>query len=138
MTGFFKTNQREKSCGFIAISTVVIILAVIIALTLVMSYAAINEAQSGLALYLGEESFTFVEGCVEDVMLKIRNDGTYSGTSITRPEGTCQIIYNAGTSRPTNWDITVTTTATDYHRTLNVIFTRDDITGLTVSNWVEI
>jgi len=132
--------KENNSKGFIAISSVVIILAVILGLTLVMSYNAIGEAQSGLAVYQGEQNFHGAEGCVEDVMLKIRSNSTYNSTSFTRPEGSCTIFYNAGGGGPINWDLTVTfqsVVSTAMTRRINVLFTRGT-SGITLTSWNEI
>lgn len=126
-----------NSKGYIAISSVVIILAVILGLTITMSYSAIGEAQSGLALFQGEENLQQVEGCVEDVMLKIRSNPV-TVASFTRPEGICNISYTS--SGPVNWDISVTftpTVATSIVRTIRVVFVRNS-TGISLTSWNEI
>ena len=126
-----------NSKGYIAISSVVIILAVILSLTITMSYSAIGEAQSGLALFQGEENLQQVEGCVEDAMLKIRSNPV-TVASVTRPQGTCTINYTL--SGPTNWDMTVTfqsTVSTNIRRSIKVVFVRN-ATGITLTSWNEI
>lgn len=132
----FKFKILEE--GYIAISSVVIILAVILSLTITMSYSAIGEAQSGLALFQGEENLHQVEGCVEDLMLKIRSSASYNGTTITRPEGICTIVYTS--SGPANWDVTVTfqsTTSTNIGRSIRAVFTRS-ATQITLISWNEV
>ena len=132
--GMTRTFQK----GYIALITVLIIMSVVLTSTLTATLLSINEAQSGFALFKGEDTLTFVEGCVEDAMLKIRANASYSGASITRPEGTCNIIYNAGGGGPTNWDITVSTTATAYKRSIEVVFTRPTTGSITITSWKEI
>lgn len=124
-----------KNTGFVAISIVLILIAVIVAIGSTTTLLSIGEAQSGLVLFKGEDNLDFVEGCVEDLMLKIRSNSSYNGTTITRPEGTCSIAYNL--SGPTNWDITVTSSTTGYQRKIQVIFTRNP-TGITLTSWKEI
>ena len=134
-----------NSKGFIAISTVVIILAVILALTITMSYAAIGEAQSGLALFQGEENLGQAEGCVEDALLKARSSPTFGdpvGTpvNITRPlpEPACVVTVVSKTGSGTvTWDMNVTVDTTIHKRTINVDFTRAP-TGITLTSWNEI
>lgn len=126
-----------NSKGYIAISSVVIILAVILALTITMSYSAIGEAQSGLAVHLGEENLYGAEGCAEDVLLKIRSSAT-AVTSVSRPEGSCSVTY--ALSGPTDWDMTVTfqsTTDANIRRSIRVVFVRG-ATALTLTSWNEI
>jgi|SRR3989344_3185677 len=121
--------------GFIAVSTVLILVSVIVAIGTTVTLLSIDEARSGLILFQGEDNLDFVEGCIEDVMLKIRSDSTYSGTSISRPEGNCSITYTSG--GPANWDITVTSSSTSVQRKIQAIFTRNP-TGITLTSWKEI
>lgn len=120
--------------GFVAITTVLILVSVIVAIGTTVTLLSIDEGRSGLVLFQGEDNLDFVEGCVEDVMLKIRSDSSYSGASITRPEGTCSITYTA--TNP-NWDITVTSSTTSVQRKIQVKFTRNP-TGITLTSWKEI
>lgn len=126
-----------KSSGYVALSIVLVMLAVIIVLTLTMTYSAIGEAQSGLALFQGEENLYGAEGCAEDAMLKIRSNPAQVN-SITRPEGTCTITY--ALNGPTNWDMTVTfqsSVDTNIQRKIRVVFVRNP-TGITLTSWDEI
>ncbi|OGE17572.1 hypothetical protein A3F00_05425 [Candidatus Daviesbacteria bacterium RIFCSPHIGHO2_12_FULL_37_11] len=120
--------------GFIAISTVLILVSVVVAIGTTVTLLSIDEARSGLILFQGEDNLDFVEGCVDDVMLKIRSNPTFSGTSITRPEGTCSISY---TATDPNWDITVTSLSVSVQRKIQVKFTRNPA-GITLTSWKEI
>lgn len=124
--------------GFVAITTVLILSVVVVAIAATVTLLSIGEAQSSLSLFKGEDNLSFVEGCVEDVMLKVRADSSYSGGSITRPEGTCLITYNPETIRPSNWDITVSPSVSSvYQRNIRVIFTRN-FPAITLTSWKEI
>ncbi|KKR81112.1 MAG: hypothetical protein UU73_C0003G0014 [Candidatus Daviesbacteria bacterium GW2011_GWA1_41_61] len=125
--------------GFAALSTVLILASVVVSIALTVSLLSIGEAQSGLALFKGEDNLSLVEGCVEDVMLKVRADQNYNanGATITRPEGTCLISVNSGLGGPVNWDLTVTSQSLDYQRQVRIIFTRNP-TGITLNSWKEI
>lgn len=121
--------------GFVATTTVLIISAVIVAVVTTVVLLSVGEGQAALALLKGEENLANVEGCVEDVLQKIHDSGTYSGTSIGRPDGTsCNISYTLG--GPTDWDITVTFSGTEYRRRIRVVFTRG--ASISVSRWEEI
>ena len=129
--------HNSSHSGFIALTSVLVISAVVVVAAVGITYLSIGEAQSGLALFKGEDNLNFVEGCVEDVMLKIRSNSAYSGTTITRPEGTCTITYNVGGSGPTNWDLTVSSSTTKYQRKIQVVFVRNS-TGISLTSWKEI
>lgn len=121
--------------GYIATLTVLIVMAVVMATATTVTYLSIGEAQSGFALFKGEDTLAFVEGCVEDGLLKSRADASYSGGPIERPEeGSCSIVISKA-SIP--WTMTVTTSITTYKRTIEVKYTRNP-TGIVLSSWKEI
>lgn len=121
--------------GFAAMSTVLIISAVAIAVVSTTVLLSIGAAQSSLALLLGEGNLQQAEGCVEDVLVNVRDNPGYNAATIARPEGTCNIVYNLG--GPTNWDVTVTMTQGDYSRKIRAVFVRN-INSITLNSWQEI
>lgn len=120
--------------GFVALSTILIVTVVMMSVVATVAYLAIGEGQTSLALELGDDNLHFVEGCVEDLLLDVRDNSAYSAASITRPEGTCNYTYNL--SGPTNWDVTVSTNSTEYQRKIRVVFTRG--ASITLTSWQEI
>src|SRR5690348_16902664 len=99
----------QKQKGFIAISMVILLVALVIAISTTVALLSIDEAESALTLTNGESTLDFVEGCTEDALLKARANASYSGGNITRPEGTCTVSVSKGGS---TWTLTVSTTAT--------------------------
>ena len=128
-------EMRASFRGFVAIYTVLIVLAVVTAVAITVGFLAIGESQGSFALTKGEQALFFVEGCTEDLLVKVRDSPAFSGTTITRPEGTCSISY--ALSGPISWDATVTTTAADYKRRVRVIFTRNS-SSITLISWREV
>jgi hypothetical protein len=123
----------KKEKGYIAVLTVLIISAVVLTAATTVSLLAIGEAQSSLSLFKGEDAITFVEGCMEDALLKARNNNAYTSGTITRPEGTCTItVSKAGST----WTVTATTINTQYARTVQAVVTRSSF--LTITSWKEI
>lgn len=120
--------------GYIATLTVLIIMAVVISTASTVAFLSIGEAQSGFALFKGEDTLSFVEGCTEDGLLKSRADSNYSGGNITRPEGTCSVSISKVV---TPWTMTVTTLDTKYKRTIEVKYTRNP-TGIILTSWKEV
>lgn len=126
--------QRNNNHGFIAITSIMLIAAVVLAISITVSLLAIGEGQASLALYQGETTLSFVEGCVEDGLNKARLSSSYNGGNITRPEGICTIsISKIGN----DWTMTTSTTETKYVRTIQTIFTRAT-TDITLSSWKEL
>ena len=123
--------------GFIAISSVLVLMVVILAVITTVVLLSVGEAQTSLSLLKGEDNLQLVEGCVEDYMLKIRSDPSFTATDITRPEGTCHVVINSANP---NWDITVTADnnpAGTSNRKIQVKFVRNS-TGITLTSWLEI
>ncbi|MDO8498665.1 MAG: fibronectin type III domain-containing protein [bacterium] len=119
--------------GFIALTTVLVVSVVVVAIAATSSLLSIGEAQSGLVLLKGEDNLHLVEGCMEDLLLKIRADQNFNQTTITLPEGSCNITYN---SRDPSWDVTVSSGEPAYQRQVRVTFTRPP-TGLALTSWQE-
>lgn len=128
--------------GFIALSTVLVIMSVIVAIVATVTLLSIGEGQSSLAIFKGEDNLDLLEGCVEDAMLKARSSATFGdpvGTpvTLTRPEGSCSVTVNSKTPGVT-WNMTVSNiSSSDYQRKIQVIFDRNP-TGITLTSWQEI
>ena len=118
--------------GYVAISIMLILTAVILGIIVTVAQLGIGEGQASLALSKGEDTLHFVEGCTEDALLKIRSNASYAGGTIARPEGTCSV--NVSTVGST-YTVTVTSTATQYKRTILVVAVRGATMSLT--SWKE-
>lgn len=136
-TGFISKRQTgfisKRQTGFIALTTVLIISAVALAITVTVVFLSIGQGQSAFSLTNGESSLSFVEGCMEDALLKIRASANYSSGTITRPEGTCTVTV----SKVGNvYTVTTTQTGLAYQRKVQVVVTRGS--SLILSSWKEI
>lgn len=119
--------------GFIALTSVLIISVVVLSITLTVVYLSIGQGQAGLALTKGEDQLNFVEGCLEDALLKVRANASYSGGSITRPEGTCIVtVSQVGNT----YTVTATSASVTYKRTVQAQATRGS--SLVLNLWKEI
>ena|SRR5579859_4518813 len=122
--------------GYIALSMVIIITAVVIAVATTVALLAVGEAESALTQENGENTWSFVDGCAEDALLKIHDNSSFVTSTFTRPEGTCSVTVVAGNP---NWDIKVTSSALIYNntqRTIEVKATKG--TTITITSWQEI
>jgi len=129
MTDFCK----KKNEGFVAIASVLLISAVVLAISISVSLLSIGEINSGYAKIQGESTLGFVEGCTEDALLKLSNDSSYLGGTIVRPEGTCSISVS---SLSGTYTLTVTGNSTNYNRTIEVSATRTS--KISILSWKEI
>lgn len=119
--------------GYIATSTVLVLMVVVITIVTTVSLLGIGEIQGSLALTKGETALFLVEGCMESALLNVKNNVNYSGGNITLPEGTCSITTSNNGSV---WTITATNTAADYVRTIQTVSTRSG-QGMTLTSWQE-
>lgn len=124
---------RNSHSGYVAIASVLVIGAVIIIISTTTTLTTISEGQISLATKKNEESLDFVEGCVEDALLRINEDNTLS-SSLTLPEGTCSVTINSQSGN--NWDITVSGTFETYSKAFRIVAVRD--TSVTITSWLEV
>lgn len=124
-----KTKQ-----GYIAVTLVLLVSVVVLAIAATSSLVGIGEGQASFALTLGDDTLGFVEGCAEDGLLKVRASSSYAGGTITRPEGSCTITIS-GSSNPRT--LRATTQNTKYKRTVDVQYNRT-ARGVTLVNWKEV
>jgi hypothetical protein len=126
-------SKTHYNSGFVALTTVLILSAVAIAIGITVSRLAIGEGQASLALTNGESALHFVEGCMEDALSKARTNVNYTSGTITRPEGTCNVtVSKVGTV----WTITTNQTGADYAKSVQVVATRT-VNGIAITSWQE-
>lgn len=118
--------------GYVAISMMLILSVVTLSVMVTVAQLGIGEGQASFALTKGEDTLQFVEGCLEDALLKLRASASYTGGSITRPEGTCTItVSNVGTV----YTVTATNTVSTYKRTVRAVVNRTS--SLAITSWQE-
>jgi hypothetical protein len=127
-----KTLKQKN--GFIALSSILIISLIVTTIATTLAYLSIGEGQAALAQTKGEEALFLAEGCAEDALIKAWASSSYSGGTVSRPEGSCTIVINKVGS---TWTITVTPTATQYQRKIEVIM-NEGATVNTVTSWKEV
>jgi len=123
-----------KTKGYIAITTVLLISAVTLMIAVTVTLVSINEGQSSLASSKGEERLSFVDGCMEDAILKIRNSASYAGGTTTTPDGNCSITVSKVGSVYT---VTASPADLTFMKKLQAVVTRGAST-VTITSWQEI
>ena len=123
----------KNNKGYIAITSILIILAVVLTIGTTVSLISINNIQASLTDQKGGEALAIVEGCAEDALLRLNNNNSIPVT-ITLPEGNCNItnISNVGN----DWTFTVSTTILNYSKSLQISATRTNT--VQVTSWMEI
>lgn len=123
-----------KKNGFIAFTSTLVLSAVILFFSATAGMLAIGEGQSARSWEKGEDALAFVEGCMEDAMIKARRSANYNGGNITRPEGTCSI---AVTKSGNDWTLRAIGSNRSHQRTIETRITRTG-SGLILTLWQEI
>lgn len=119
--------------GFIAITTVLILSAVIASITATVFWLSVGESQSAFTLMKGEQALQLSEGCVEDVLSRIRTDENYAGGTIPYPEGECVVDISRDVDRRT---IHAYSNANDSVRRVVVVIDRT-VSGVSLVSWQE-
>lgn len=119
--------------GYIAITSILVILAVVLTIGTTVSLLSVNNIQASLTDQKGEEALALVEGCAEDALLRLNNNNSIP-VSILLPEGNCNItnISNVGN----DWTFTVSATILNYSKSLQISATRSN--SVQITGWLEI
>jgi hypothetical protein len=83
-------SNRHNTSGYIALTTMLIVTAVVVTIATTVTYLSIDEGQMSLAQLRSEQARGMVEGCAADALLQLNESGTLPG-SVTLPQGSCTI-----------------------------------------------
>lgn len=127
-------HTNNNNGGYVLMLAVLMIATAGLFIAITASLVGLGEAKSALSLTNGETNLDFVEGCAEDALVKAWASPIYAGGNITRPEGTCTVTVAKASPQ---WTVTVSTTATDYVRTIQIVFNRYS-NSIGMVSWKEI
>lgn len=119
--------------GYIAISAILVIAAVVLIIGTSVSLLSINDIQSAFAYIKGGQSLHLVEGCVEDALLQLNNSNSLP-SSILIPEGTCTVTVNSHSGN--DWTFTTSGTFSSHFKSVKVSVTRESL--LSISSWIQL
>lgn len=125
--------DKKNQPGFVALSTVLIMGVVVVGIVLGAVLVGVQEDQSSYTLYQGESTLRLSESCLEDALIKARTSASYSGGTITHPEGSCVVnVVKAGSV----WTITSSSTLANFSRALQAVINRGS--SISITSWKEI
>ncbi|HKY73799.1 MAG TPA: hypothetical protein VJ246_00610 [Patescibacteria group bacterium] len=119
--------------GYVAISSIVVIAAVVIVVGITVSLVSINEAQVAFSGRKSEEVLNIVEACIEDALYKLSGTNTLPST-ITLPQGTCSVITDAHIGN--SWTFTTIATVSSHAKAVQVQATNS--ATISIGQWKEI
>lgn len=123
---------RKNDDGYVAITTVLIVGAVLLTVGVALTVNSINEAQSSLAEIKNEASLALVESCVQDGLLRINKSNSLP-TTITLPQGMCDVTINSHIGNA--WTFSVSGVFGGFTKNVQVSANRTSTIGVT--NWQE-
>jgi hypothetical protein len=82
--------MKENKYGFVALSSLLVIAAVVLVIGISVSLLSVSEAQVSLDLLDGYKSLNLSEACAEEALLRLNNEGVLP-TTIILPETECNI-----------------------------------------------
>jgi hypothetical protein len=128
--------HQESQRGFIAILTVIVLLAFSVSIMLGGTYLSIDQSQTGLVTVQGEVALQLTHGCAEDALLMAYRDENYEGGSVDLLNGTCEITVEKNGS---TWDFRVVGQKNNFERILLITVEREPGSPgiITLTSWRE-
>lgn len=118
--------------GYIAISSILVIAAVVLVIGTTVALVSINEGQISLASFQNDSVLDAVEGCTEDTLLYLNENNSLPATVVT-PQLTCNV---SGSQAGSNWTFTVAGTVSGYTKSIQIQAART--TTISITSWNEI
>lgn len=84
-------THRTNKNGFIAITSLLLISAITFTIAISISLLGIEETKTALAHKKGIESFILGQTCIEESLLRLRDNENYAGTTLNMENGSCTI-----------------------------------------------
>jgi len=126
-------SMKKKQKGYIALTTILIISAIILILGTSVTSISINEIQSSFSSFKNEEALDFVETCVEDALMRLNKNNSIPST-ITLPAGSCFVTINSHID--STWTFTVSGGLNNHTKRIQI--TANRTTSVQLSSWKEI
>jgi len=131
------TNQLlKKRYGYIALTTVLVVMVSAMIFLVSTQLITTGGLRSSLANRLGLESYYVAESCLEDTLLILRSDTSYTGGNLNIADGFCTISVTDSGSNSKTIAIqadTLNTYFTNLTAQVDIIETDDTTTVLLLS-----
>jgi hypothetical protein len=123
--------QQQK--GYIALTSVLVIAAIVFLTSVAVAWFAINQVQSSLSFKKSSEAEYLLESCVEQVLLDIKNNNEVS-QNIILPEIACQATVE--NHQGNDWQILISGSFENY--THQIRLTLNSRPQIVISNWQKL
>ena len=92
--GIIKANQEQ---GYIALTTVLIVLAVVLVVALGASFLSMSESDMAFLHSQSSASYYLANACAEEALLNLKNNPSYQPSqpheTLNFTDGSCRILY---------------------------------------------
>jgi len=123
----------EKQKGFIAITTVLIISALVLIVGIGISLESIGEMKMGLQRSLSSQAYYLANLCAEQTLMKLKENSSYLGDeTINMENGNCTIEPIEG-----NWTIKVSAFSSGQVKKMKLIVSQIN-PEIIVDSWEEV
>ena len=122
--------------GFIAITSLLVISAVTLAIAMSVTLIGISSANSSLGYQKGQEAMSMGESCLEETLIRLRGDGNFSGVSLSVGSGVCIATVSTDGNTRTIWISSSITGPPAFVKILNGVVTRVG-KSITLNSWTE-
>lgn len=130
--------MRKNQEGFIALTSILIVGAIVLTISIGLSLRSIGETNMSLGEQLSNRASGLAHACAEDALLKLKNDLNYSGneTVIIDRSDSCDILAIEGSG---NTDRTIKTQAmfSGFTRKVKVVISQVNPTTQ-ITSWEEV
>ena len=116
-----------------AISSILIIFVVTLSIGISATLISVSDLQLAQAKDEATDSRLNVESCIENALMELNKNATIP-TSLTTPQGTCQITLDSQSG--STWIFTVRSTSGDYQKTIRVSADRSG--QVSINSWKEL
>jgi hypothetical protein len=88
-------NKNSMKKGFIAFTSLLAISGVTFMIALSVTFMSISSVNSSLGYHKGEEALYAGKSCLEETLYQLRDDGNFSGVSLSVGSGSCIATVSA-------------------------------------------
>lgn len=126
-----KSKKEQK--GFIALTAVLIVLAIALAVGISASLGSITEAKNSLQKNQSSAAYYLTNLCAEEALIKLKENPNYLGNeTINTTGGTCNILPIEG-----SWTLKVTGSAFNQIKKMKIIISQIN-PKLIINSWEEV
>jgi len=124
--------------GFATLTTAIIIFFTTLSMALSIQFAGIGELQTGFQNNLSAQSLSLADGCLEEAMLRLRREASYTGGTLTIGNDTCtNVVTGAGGTRTIISTATINSTIIREIRAEVSIVATPTGNTVTLTDWEE-